>query len=1098
MSKQKKVEEKYKSKTPREHVLDRPGNYIGQMEKTEDTSEFVPFDNKMVLKSISYSPAFIKIFDEILTNAIDHSIREKTVSKIKIETDPADGRISVYNDGPGIEVEIHPEAKVYVPEFIFTQVYTSSNYNDEEERDWAGRNGIGAKASSIFSKKFVIETVDSKNKLYYYQECYDNISKIEKPVIKKSEKPSYTKITFYPDFERFYMNKLDNDSLLMIEKRVYEASAILNSNVKLYFNNNLINIKNLISYAKMFDVDLIDTQILDKKGDWELAVAISNDQQFHHCSFINGIPTSLGGKHVEYITNQIVKKTKESLKNKHKDIDFSPSNIKNSLFLFIRGKVANPTFNSQTKDYLTTASSKFSSSVSVSDKLIAKIIKSVGDKLAEMEKIKSLSKFNKEVSTRSVRSLRIPKLEDAHWAGTKKSKLCSLILTEGDSAKTAVISGISARDREYVGIFPLKGKGLNVQKATKNQLENNEEIKNIMKILGLQKGFKYENLDTLRYGKVYLCSDQDFDGFHCKSLIVNFFRSWFPELLKLEYVKSIKTPLVKVFNKKNKKEYISFYNLQDFEEWRVNPTFEFEAKYKKGLGSLTKEDAKECFQDLEKSQLSYTFDENALDSIDVPFAKLNQRKEWLSIYDQNDVLDYTLKEVSLTDFINKELKHFSVYDNLRSIPHIIDGLKPSQRKILYACFKRKLTNSIRVSQLAGYVSEQAEYHHGEASLNEAIINMAQDYVGSNNLNLLFPEDQFGTRISLGNDHASPRYIHTCLSSYTTLIFNPQDFPLLECMKGDEGDSIEPKFYYPIIPMILVNGSKGIGSGYSTDIPCYNPKEIIEFLKNLLHKKKNSKKLIPWFRGFKGTVEISSNKNSFITKGTYEQKDKNKITITELPIKKSTEKYIETLNVLEDAGLISNYKNKSSEKDIQFELTFKDPLKLKKLIESGCIYDQLDLTTKFPLTNMNLFVPNQEGKDEIKIFQTPEQILKFYYEMRLDMYSQRKNYQLEKMEKELSVLFNKIRFINSYLKGEITIDRNTEEKQVIQKLTEMKFDKYENSYNYLLDIPLRSLSKTKLEALESKYEKQNKEYKELKNTEPSSIWLKELDKLSSII
>ena len=191
--------------------------------------------------------------------------------------------------------------------------------------------------------------------------------------------------------------------------------------------------------------------------------------------------------------------------------------------------------------------------------------------------------------------------------------------------------------------------------------------------------------------------------------------------------------------------------------------------------------------------------------------------------------DYDEKTVSIKEFGDNDLIHFSNSDNIRSIPSVIDGFKPSQRKVLYCCFKRKLDNEIRVAQLAGYVSEHGAYHHGEASLQGTIINMAQDFVGSNNINLLDPIGQFGTRLHGGKDSAQPRYIYTKLQEISYKLFNKDDEDLYQYIE-DDGEKVEPNYYVPTLPMLLINGTSGIGTGWSTNIPCFNPKDIIKNIK----------------------------------------------------------------------------------------------------------------------------------------------------------------------------------------------------------------------------------------------------------------------------
>lgn len=219
------------------------------------------------------------------------------------------------------------------------------------------------------------------------------------------------------------------------------------------------------------------------------------------------------------------------------------------------------------------------------------------------------------------------------------------------------------------------------------------------------------------------------------------------------------------------------------------------------------------------------------DLIDMAFAKkrVDERKEWLKNFQKGTYVDYGVEKMSYDNFINKELILFSVADNQRSIPCFVDGLKPSQRKVLFSCFKRNLRKEIKVAQLAGYVAEHSAYHHGEASLNSTIVGMAQNFVGSNNVNFLYPSGQFGTRIMGGKDASSARYVFTRLETVTRAIFHPDDEPLLNYLDED-GQVIEPDYYVPVIPTVLINGSDGIGTGWSSAVPNYSPYDIIENLR----------------------------------------------------------------------------------------------------------------------------------------------------------------------------------------------------------------------------------------------------------------------------
>ena len=480
--------------------------------------------------------------------------------------------------------------------------------------------------------------------------------------------------------------------------------------------------------------------------------------------------------------------------------------------------IVNPSFSSQTKEECTTRYKDFGSRFEVSDEFIKKISKlEIIDEIIALAKHKENRELNKTDGKKKSIIKGIPKLEDANKAGTQQSSKCTLILTEGDSAKTFAISGLSVVGREYYGVFPLKGKLLNVRIVTK-QLLANEEINSIKQIIGLQQDRDYKNTDEPRYGRIMILTDADVDGSHIKGLFINFIHHFWPSLLiaNKTFLTAMRTPILKVRKNSISKD---FYTKQAYDLWikgiRKDEIKNWNVKYYKGLGTSTALEAKEYFKNMEYNTVSYVGDANNDSSIELAFKKTmsDARKNWIKIGSENKQFILDEKKVTFTDFINKDLIWFSIADNIRSIPNVIDGLKPSQRKVLYACKKRKNTE-IKVSQISGYISNETSYHHGEQSLMSTIINMAQNYIGSNNINLLEPIGQFGTRLMGGKDSASPRYIFTKLTPIAYKIFEDNDNSLL-AYKEDDGTYIEPAYYVPVIPFILVNGADGIGTGYST-------------------------------------------------------------------------------------------------------------------------------------------------------------------------------------------------------------------------------------------------------------------------------------------
>ena len=342
------------------------------------------------------------------------------------------------------------------------------------------------------------------------------------------------------------------------------------------------------------------------------------------------------------------------------------------------------------------------------------------------------------------------------------------------------------------------------------------------------------------------------------------------------------------------------------------------SKYYKGLGTSTSAEAKEYFSHLDLHEINFDtlsndrfvaqdeFDEilpdkvqSGSDMIDMIFRKdrVPDRKMWL---ENNKVspetyLDYSKvvksKGVKYSQFLNKEYILFSVYDNARSIPHIMDGFKPSQRKVLFGCLKRKLKGEVKVAQLTGYVAEHSAYHHGEQSLQGTIVAMASNFCGSNNINLLTPSGQFGTRRMGGKDAASARYIFTKLEAITRTIFHPDDDQLLDYLK-DDGNSIEPRYYVPVIPMLLVNGADGIGSGWSSNVPNFNPRDIITNIRRMIIGE-DVVPMVPYYHGFTGEIKPTG-AGKYSVQGRIERLDDETLLISELPVKKWTQDYKEML------------------------------------------------------------------------------------------------------------------------------------------------------------------------------------------------------------
>ena len=1102
--------------THREHILKLPDTYIGSIEKCIDNLWIYNNENSaMEKKDINYIPGEYKLFDEIIVNALDQYVRlyyaaildesVNQVKNIKINVSQETGEISVLNDGEGIDTSSHDKEKIPIPQLIFGELLTSTNYNEKEIKHVGGKNGYGAKLANIYSSKFTIETVDAKNKKKYIQSFYDNMTKKDKPKITPCKTKPYTKITYLPDYKRFKIDGITDDMFKIMEKRAYDMAACTGSNVNIYFNNQKIDCKTFEKYADLYLGNKKENpRVYEKINDrWEVCATLNPEMTFEQISFVNGINTTKGGKHVDYVVNQLTNKLSKYI-NKKKKVSVKPNYIKEILFVMVKSTVDNPSFNSQTKEELTTDKSKFGKTCEISDKFIENLAKcGIMEKAVELAMAKDNKSLKKLDGKKQNRLKGIPKLDDANWAGTKKSNECILILTEGDSAKATALAGLAVVGRDKYGVFPLKGKLLNVRdiKNVKKILEN-EEIANLIKIIGLTMKKNYTDLSSLRYGSIMLLTDQDEDGSHIKGLLFNMFSALWPSLFKFpKFLNGMLTPVVKAKKGKFIKE---FYSVKDYEAWKEENPKGWHSKYYKGLGTSTPAEAREYFKKL--NSIEYTCNSEEDDkAINLAFSKLDGstdvRKEWLGNYNKNDTLDYDKKKVSISKFVNLDLKHFSNSDNERSIPSLVDGLKTSQRKVLFTGLKRNLIKEIRVAQFAGSVSEMSAYHHGEASLNGTITGMAQDFVGSNNINLLDPIGQFGSRVGGGKDSAQPRYIHTKLMDITKKLFNQNDTLLLD-YNDDDGLLVEPVYYVPIIPIILVNGCSGIGTGWSTDIPCFNPFDIIDNIKNYL----SSGELLmmkPFYRGFKGKIEQIGD-NMYKSNGIYSYKNDNTLIVDELPIGQWTDKYKEYLETLiidskitdakkQKKQIIRYYNSHCTDTVVKFEITFpKDELYyMTKNIEKFEKTFKLSST----ISTGNMVLHNKDGK--LIKYSKVEDILKEFIDVRLDYYNRRRTFMMGELQKEIDILQIKIRFIMEFIEEKIKIS-NVKKTEIIEQLEVGEYLKQDDSYDYLLKMPIYNLTKDKIDEFTELLNNKKDELEKLEVQTPKSLWLADLKELESFM
>lgn len=1142
------IERIYQKKTQLEHILLRPDTYIGSVESVTQQMWVYDEDIGINYREVTYVPGLYKIFDEILVNAADNKQRDPKMSCIRITIDPENNLISIWNNGKGIPVVEHKVEKMYVPALIFGQLLTSSNYDDEEKKVTGGRNGYGAKLCNIFSTKFTVETASREYKKMFKQTWMDNMGKAGEMELKPFSGEDYTCITFHPDLSKFKMQSLDKDIVALMVRRAYDIAGST-KDVKVYLNGNRLPVKGFRSYVDLYLKDKVDEtgnplKVIHEQVNhrWEVCLTMS-EKGFQQISFVNSIATSKGGRHVDYVADQIVTKLVDVVKKKNKGgVAVKAHQVKNHMWIFVNALIENPTFDSQTKENMTLQVKSFGSTCQLSEKFIkAAIGCGIVESILNWVKFKAQIQLNKKCSAVKHNRIKgIPKLDDANDAGGRNSTECTLILTEGDSAKTLAVSGLGVVGRDKYGVFPLRGKILNVREASHKQIMENAEINNIIKIVGLQYKKNYEDEDslkTLRYGKIMIMTDQDQDGSHIKGLLINFIHHNWPSLLRHRFLEEFITPIVKV--SKNKQE-MAFYSLPEFEEWKSStPNHKkWKVKYYKGLGTSTSKEAKEYFADMKRHRIQFKYsgpEDDAAISLAFSKKQTDDRKEWLTHFmedrRQRKLLglpdDYLYGQattyLTYNDFINKELILFSNSDNERSIPSMVDGLKPGQRKVLFTCFKRNDKREVKVAQLAGSVAEMSSYHHGEMSLMMTIINLAQNFVGSNNLNLLQPIGQFGTRLHGGKDSASPRYIFTMLSPLARLLFPAKDDHTLKFLY-DDNQRVEPEWYIPIIPMVLINGAEGIGTGWSCKIPNFDVREVVNNIRRLMDGEEPLP-MLPSYKNFKGTVEELA-PNQYVISGEVAILNSTTIEISELPIRTWTQTYKEQvlepmLNGTEKTPpLITDYREYHTDTTVKFVVKMTEE-KLAEAERAG-LHKVFKLQTSLTCNSMVLF----DHVGCLKKYDTVLDILRDFFELRLKYYGLRKEWLLGMLGAESAKLNNQARFILEKIDGKIIIE-NKPKKELIKVLIQRGYDsdpvkawkeaqqkvpdEEENeesdseketeksdsatdsgpTFNYLLDMPLWYLTKEKKDELCKLRNEKEQELETLKRKSPSDLWKEDL-------
>ena len=1150
---------RYEKLEPIDHILRRPDTYVGS-KRIEDIEEYVfevspdcsdgapkegnrgataGEDGKLVKKHIQVSPAFVRIFQEILSNAVDNIERPPEASTIKpmsyIHVSISDYEISVTNDGAVIPIEIN-EYDIYNPTLIFGNLLSGSNYNDEVERFTVGRNGLGAKLTNVLSVKFTVECLDPLRKVKFSQTWENNMKKINPPEITPSKAVNgYTKITWVPDFKWFNME------MITLEIKEYLSAFVLNASLTTGLKKTTLDIisdteggekicsiKLPNKYDRYFSLMGDDNPEILKLEDENSRVLItSSDTGFEVHSFVNGLRTRDGGTHVNAWLNAVFNPLLSKLN--HKDIKLTTKDLKPFFRFVIITRIGSPEFDSQEKNRLTLPVKV----ENIPESKIRAITKwSVWSKIKMLITTTQQKAVGKMLAVNKSRHPIIDGYDKANHAGGPRKNDCSLIVCEGLSAKTFCVEGIRfgidglpGKGRDFYGIYPLKGKILNTRNASPVNIGKNAVIVDLITILGLDYN-RPTKLDKLNYGRLIIITDADTDGIHIEGLLLNFFQTLFPELLKIGFVLSMKTPLVKIGNfNKNKQRY--FYDSHEWNHFIKTTTLpkNIDIKYHKGLGTIKASEIGNVFG---KRIIKYKLDKETENMFIVAFDKNHSeaRKHLIAEYSEsleelempeslpmeasaqnetavaptvlttgasrlsvdffnpkNKTEDPLTQTMFLSEYLQLELPKFYYDDCKRSLPHAIDGLKESQRKIVYTAKLRGLHKTeLKVAQFAAAVAEKTAYHHGEQNLANTIINLAQSFVGSNNIPFFTEGGGFGSRLVGGKDAASPRYIFTKTVPCFTAMFPEEEEELLT-KRQEDGEIIEPHFYTPTLPVILINGAKGIGTGWSSSCPMFKPSDVLHAARLWMESKfkigntrskfeKFVHTMMPWYRGFTGKIARIDDRR-FVTSGKFETKTTKTgqiLKITELPIGEWTSDFVEWL-----LSKNIDHDNRSTTQTVDIEIKgIEDISEIEK-----------KLTSKLSLENITVF-------DELDVIKEVDivDIFDIWGEAKIAIIAKRKASQLDQLAKDKQIATIKSKFIVAVKRREI--DLTSDLQTILSNMETITTDVDEQKI--LLDMNVRSLTYEKHKSLQDQIKNITEQIKILSRKNEQDLWEEDVMKL----
>ena len=1047
-----------------EHVLARPAMYTG-FECGEHEARFFVCDcdpesgaMRVESRDARVDRVAAKVFEEILVNASD-CVQRAGGTRIDVRFIDDHGFV-VENDGCDIPVEFRAEWGVYVPHALFGLMRSSSNYDDTRDRRGAGVNGIGCKLANVFSSRFDVVVTDAERR--YEQSFSDNMRAHTEPVVSSNEHTERTaRIAVALDAARVAFGE---GTRAVCRKRCVDVAACLGPGVAVTVDG--VRAPH-VPYEPYGARDV--THVCVPGYDVYVGTA-----PVATVSFVNGVCTLEHGAHVTHA----MKRTLEAIGGETDGAAVSWRRfLTDCAFFMVVARLTRPSFRGNEKACvlapLFPEPAKFGKQAQAA--LRASLVAEAWVEWQQSEATRAVQRDEKK----RARGVSVPKLDDATRAGTAEWEKCTIILTEGDSAKSFAVAGLAVVGRAYFGAFPLRGKVKNVRDSTAAQADQNRELRALKTIIGLRTGVGPEQQQP-RYGRVLVMTDQDVDGFHIKGLLMNFFDAQFPGLIGTRVrLDSMRTPLIKATVGSRVHE---FFSQPEYDAWAVARSVD-KVKYYKGLGTSTSAEAKHYFESIATYTVRYDF-ATGLERLRELFSREELAVRKLTVRDAVTRAGAATRELapivrgadgcieqSVGAFVETELVQYTSDAIVRCIPSVIDGLKPSQRKVIYTMLQSAANKETKVAQLAAHVAQQTAYHHGEASMQQTVVGLAQDFVGSNNAPLLLPIGQFGTRRIGGDDAASARYIFTRLSPVAALAFVTEDFALAP-QQEDEGQAIEPRYLLPVIPWILVNGASGIATGFSTTVPPHDPRAVVAAVRAAVLRSsdvgrepetplENPPVLHMHVRGFTGSVGVEPAR--YTTETTVETYGRGHV-VTELPVGVWTEAYKETLEKLVEMKRARSFVDESTDTAVRF-------------VVAGSTAAALRVTRHVSRKNMHAL----DASGALRLWESAEQIVAYFVEHRAPFYERRHEARAAKLEAEIERRTRTLRVCERVAAGDVSV------------LEDAGLDG-PDGHAEELDVPLRACTPARRAALAKQIETLRADLARHVASKPTDAWIADLDAL----